>query len=168
MIINESGMLFGPFQDSEIYHIEASSLYKKIGSGIRTVELVLYREKKSIFFIEAKSSSPQPGSIDAVRFDEFIQEISDKFIHAFNLYDSAIWKRHEDSCDIPESFKQIDNSTVSIKFCLIIKGHNKEWLPPISEALNRKLSAHATIWGSKITVMNDEMAIKYKLVNRVM
>ncbi len=156
--ICESGMRFGPFADDQVFQIETSTLYHNIGGGVRTVEFLLTTEPESLLFLEAKSSSPKPSNESPENFDRFIQEISEKFMHSFNLYYSAILKRHESSNDIPDRFKHLDNGVVKIKFCLVIKGHAIDWLSPIRDALLRQMSSHITIWKSQIAVLNDQLA----------
>lgn len=162
--ICESGMAFGPFSDNQVFHIETSMLYKTIGNGIQTVEFLLFTEPKSLLFLEAKSSSPRPDGDSPENFHNFIQEIAEKFIHSFELYYSAIFKRHEQSNDIPDSFKRLDNGVIDIKFCLVIKGHDIEWLPPIREALSKQIAPYITIWNIEVAVLNDQLAKDYHLI----
>lgn len=163
-IIQESGMNFGPFDDSRVFHIEKSMLYQEIGNGVRTVEFLLTAEPGSLLFLEAKSSSPRPDTDNSENFNTFIQEISEKFIHSFELYYSAILKRHGQRNDIPDNFKKLDNGVVTIKFCLVIKGHNIEWLPPICEALSKQIAPYITIWNIKVAVLNDQLAKDHHLI----
>ncbi|OFI07633.1 hypothetical protein CLOACE_02370 [Clostridium acetireducens DSM 10703] len=165
--INESNMIFGDFQEDKIFKIEKSKLHNKIGAGIKVVEFVVLRNENELNFIEAKSSSPRPTKHNIIRFNEFIEEISDKFIHSFNLYYSTILKRNKDYGEINNNFFELDNSKIKLKFILVIKGHEIEWLLPISDALKKKLSYQNTIWKSEVIVMNDEIANKYNLVKCV-
>ena len=57
-IITESEMNFGKFDETDLFHIEDSKIYKEIGSGIKTVEFILKYNEKSIVFLEAKKSCP--------------------------------------------------------------------------------------------------------------
>lgn len=91
--INESDMLFGDFEEESVFQIENSKLHKNVGNGIKVVEFILLSIENELSFIEAKSSSPKPVKDNIIRFNEFINEISDKFIHSFNLYYSAILQR---------------------------------------------------------------------------
>ena len=162
--IKESNMIFGDFEDDKIFQIEKSTMHDKIGNGIKVVEFILLKNMNELNFIEAKSSSPRPTKDNVVRFDEFIGEISDKFIHSFNLYYCAILKRNENYSEMHNNFSQLDNSKIKLKFILVIKNHQIEWLIPISDALKKNLSYHSTIWKSEIVVMNEEIAKKYELV----
>ncbi|MGO5138574.1 hypothetical protein ACTQ31_17840 [Clostridium butyricum] len=162
--INESNMIFGYFEEDRVFQIENSKLHKNIGNGIKVVEFILLSKENELSFIEAKSSSPKPIKDNIIRFNEFINEISDKFIHSFNLYYSAILQRCKECEELNASFMNLDNSQINFKFILVIKGHRTEWLMPLSDALKESLSYHNTIWKSKVIVFNDELAKKYKLI----
>ncbi|MBS2904951.1 hypothetical protein KFV96_27945, partial [Klebsiella pneumoniae] len=108
---------------------------KNVGNGIKVVEFILLSKENELSFIEAKSSSPKPVKDNIIRFNEFINEISDKFIHSFNLYYSAILQRCKECEELNASFMNLDNSQINFKFILVIKGHRTEWLMPLSDAL---------------------------------
>ena len=110
--INESGMIFGEYVEENVFRIEKSKLHDKIGNGVKVVEFILINEPNKLNFIEAKSSSPQPREDNMERFDEFIGEITDKFIHSFNLYYSGIMKRNNGYDEISNKFFDINNSEV--------------------------------------------------------
>jgi hypothetical protein len=165
--IEESNMIFGDFEEDKIFKIEKSKLYNKIGSGIKVVEFIFLKNENELDFIEAKSSSPRPTKENYIRFNEFINEISDKFIHSFNLFYSAILKRNKDYEELSSNFFELDNSRVKLKFILVIRGHEIEWLLPISDALKKKLSYQNTIWRSEVIVMNDSIANRYDLVKNI-
>lgn len=164
--INESNMIFGDFEENKVFQIEKSTLQQKAGNGIKVVEFILISNENELSFIEAKSSSPRPVKDNYVRFNEFIKEISDKFIHSFNLYYSAIMKRNINYTEINNRFFELDNKKLKFKFILVIKGHKTEWLMPLSDALKEKLSYHNTIWKSQVIVMNDVLAEQYNLIKR--
>ncbi|UZT05436.1 MULTISPECIES: hypothetical protein [Clostridium] len=162
--INESNMIFGDFEEDRVFQIENSKLHKNIGNGIKVVEFILLSKENELSFIEAKSSSPKPVKDNIIRFNEFINEISDKFIHSFNLYYSAILQRCKECEELNPSFMNLDNSQINFKFILVIKGHRTEWLMPLSDALKESIAYHNTIWKSQVVVFNDELAKKYKLI----
>lgn len=164
--IVESGMTFGPFEDSHVFWAEESNLYHGVqNSKVKTVEFVL-AENSKIQFLEAKSSSPKPIPENTTEFNSFIDEIFLKFLHSINLFYAGILGRHEKNNDIPEYIRKIDNQRISIKFILIIKGHEMDWLPPIHEALTKKMIPISAIWNSDVAVINDAMAVKYKLISK--
>lgn len=84
--ITESDMVF-EFADEKVFQMEGSELHASVGDGIKTVEFIASLNENSLNFVEAKSSSPQPGN--QKDFWEFINEISEKFLHSFALYLSA-------------------------------------------------------------------------------
>lgn len=160
--IEESGMKFGPFPDSHVFWIEKSELYKSV-HNIKTVEFILENNNK-LQFIEAKSSSPKPVPENTVSFEQFIDEISQKFLHSLNLYYAGVLGRHGSANDVPAFMKKIDHQQVSIKFILVIKNHQNEWLMPIKDALEKKMSSISSIWESQVAVINAKTAQKYKLI----
>ncbi len=84
VIITESGMRFGPFDEEDIFLIEKSQLYKSLGENIKAIEFVLCQQKNAICFIEAKSSSPKPYNNED--FNPFILELYEKFAHSIELF----------------------------------------------------------------------------------
>lgn len=57
-VITESEMNFGEFDESNLFHIENSKIYRNLGDGIKTVEFILKYKEDSIIFLEAKKSCP--------------------------------------------------------------------------------------------------------------
>lgn len=160
----ESGMCFGPYQEGNVFNIEKSQLYKGMGAGIKTVEFVLIYNENTLGFIEAKSSSPKPEKENKVDFNDFIKEISEKFLHSFNLYYANIMGRHGENDELSNEFLQLNNKRIMIKFILVIKGHETIWLAPIKEELERTLLFHNKIWKCEIAVLNDILASQYGLI----
>lgn len=124
--IEESGMTFGPFPATHLFHVESSGVYRKIQKDVRMVEFLWFEEAKSrIWAVEAKSSSPKPGNefrqltkeaklewIDGLqaldrseqlerldkldRFEDFIAEIRHKLGNALLLSLAILSNRHPD------------------------------------------------------------------------
>ena len=167
--ISESGMMFGPFAEEEVYQIEKSNLHQEVDQGakhVKTVEFILKSGVPSLQFVEAKSSSPRPAAAGgtAEKFDGFIEEICDKFLHSLNLYCSAVLKRHGKKNDLPLPFREMDYSQTKIIFVLVIHGHRESWLRPISEALRKRMAAYLSIWEAKVTAINEREAVKRGLI----
>ena len=165
--IEESGMLFGPFEESSCYRIERSKLFQSV-SNCKTVEF-LWKKKKSVWFVEAKSSAPDTEHIKSdadakERIDAFTQEISEKFLHSLNLYCAALLKRHERANDMPELFRTADYANMGILLILVIKGYSEKGLKSIEEILKRKLLAYVPIWRLEIKAINEQDAAKYGLI----
>lgn len=154
------------FEQNQVFCIENSQLQRGVRDGIKTVEFVLNRKENLLEFIEAKSSSPRPTKENSERFETFLNDIADKFIHSFNLYYSAIHGRYP-SEEIAQSLLEIEPHKVNYRFILIIKGHRIEWLLPLQETLHRKLQYHITIWKSEVILMNEEVAKEKKLITSV-
>lgn len=103
--IAESGLFFGEYEETDIFRAEQSVIYKSLGGNIKSVEFVLWRKNGSIYFIEAKSSSPRPNN--RADFDGFIDEICSKFSHSIDLFFSIIINRlHDDIAEMPVRFKK--------------------------------------------------------------
>lgn len=160
--VRESNMLF-EFEENQIFRIENSQLHIGMGEGIKSVEFVVSLKEREFVFIEAKSSSPQPIKDNQEKFDAFIKDVSDKFVHAFNMFLTAILHRYHDET-IPTNFLEMNKKDAVFKFILIIKGHRMEWLPPLQDAFSKNLLYHRKIWGSHVVVMNEELAKDYRLV----
>jgi len=155
--ISESGLIFGEYEESDVFLIEDSLIYESLGSGIRTVEFILRNKIDEILLVEARSSSPMPGNEND--FDTFVDLIYDKFAHSVDLYFSLILKRIDDrNGDMPDSFRSVDYFAAKVKLLLVINGHKIEWLPPISDALFRKLKRHLRTWRLELAVINHEQA----------
>lgn len=54
--------------------------------------------------------------------------------------------------DISEELKIYDYSSIKLKFILIIKGHELQWLQPIKDALDKKLIDYNKIWKSEVVI----------------
>jgi hypothetical protein len=161
--IEESGLLFGEYDEEKFFHIEKSSIYKSFEDKTRVVEFILYNKNNAILFVEAKSSSPKPGN--QVEFDPYINEIYEKFSHSVDLFFSMVIKRTADyKNEMPAYFKSADYSSVEIKLVLVINGHETGWLSPITTALHNKLKRKIKIWRLQLIVLNHELAGKYGLL----
>jgi hypothetical protein len=169
VIIKESGLLFGEYPDADVFQIEKSAIYQKLSDNVKAVEFILKRDEKTILWVEAKSSSPNPKNTEnAAKFDLFLSEVCKKFEHSLSLFVSAILKRIPDTHnEISRQLREMDYEKVSFKLILVIKGHNEIWLQPIADGLKRKLITCMKIWHvdpiKDIVVINDEGAKHYNL-----
>ena len=158
--IEESGMKFGPFSKDEIFHIEKSGLYQTVSDGVKIAEFALLRNEEKIVVVEARSSSPQPGS--EVKFDSYIDEIYTKFINSFYLIAAIILKRHDFQPDeMPALLAKMKIKATEFRFVLVINGHQDEWLLPINDSLKAKFIPLQKTWKccpDFVAVINDEIA----------
>ncbi|MBS5607641.1 hypothetical protein DWX10_28710 [Clostridium sp. AF18-27] len=156
-------MIFGDYNQGRVFKIENSQMHKEAGSRVRSVEFILLKGKNGLWFIEAKSSSPK-SETSWDRYQEFIGEITEKFIHSFNMLCAWYLGRLSDYDEIGTDLKAITGKMADFVFVLVIRGHKMEWLLPLQEELRQKLKYHNSIWNSKIIVMNDEIAREYHLI----
>ena len=60
-VIPESGMNFGKYDEKDLFHIETSEIYKKLGDGIPTVEFILKYNENNIDEIIIQHNKFQKG-----------------------------------------------------------------------------------------------------------
>ena len=168
IIINESGMQFGPYAEDCCFHIEKSSLYQRIQDNVLMAEFLFLREKPDrdiVFVIEAKSSSPRQESST---FDDYIESIREKLTNGLTLYLAARLSRHPNAqVQMSALFQNLDLSKTDFRLLLIINGHQEGWLPPLHDALREALRSTVKVWGlsaTSVAVLNDDMARKMGLI----
>ena len=167
-------MTFGPYPAGHCFHIEKSIVYEKIQKGVKIAEFLLLRARDgkspAVWVVEAKSSTPRSGPDveKQKRFDEFIQEIREKFINAFSLGLAVRLDRHETACpELPEAFKTLDFSVADFYFILVVRGHKEAWLPDLRDAVAVALRPTIKTWAlpsNAVMVLNDDMARNYGLI----
>ena len=162
-------MKFGPFPEGHCFHIEKSNCYAAIQKNVKMAEFLLIPPNKSepvIYVVEAKSSSPKPET--QPNFEEFVDSTRDKFVNAFSLGFACRLSRHpEAEAELPDGFKNLDLSTVNVKFVLVIKGHKDEWLQPLQDALGLRLRSITKTWRLSplsVAVMNEVHAQQRGLI----
>ncbi len=79
------------FENTKVFIIENSDLYKQFDDGTKTVECIVQLDNNILGFIEAKSSSPNPNNKED--YETFLNDITDKFLHSFNMYLVKLQKR---------------------------------------------------------------------------
>lgn len=162
IIIEESNLCFGKFDKKKVFEIEKSSIYKKLGPSIKICEFILL-QKKNLIFLEAKSTFPNPSNKES--FDEFINEISQKFNNALDIFVSGnleiLNNRNNENINLL-NIQDLKNH--DILFYLVINGAKIEWLQPIQDGLKAKLLPQRKIWRMQVFVMNEEVASNKKLI----
>lgn len=166
--IPESGMTFGPFPDEHCFHIEKSKIYDKLKNGLQIAEFLLIQpDKNKLLVVEAKSGSPDPANPESKEsFDDYITKVSQKLLNAFILGLALCLERHvNNKDDISICFKKITHDSVKVILLLVINGHKKEWLIPITEALQRKLKSIGKTWPLEVYAINEKIAQRiYNLI----
>lgn len=164
-IIEESGMRFGPFSPENLFYIEKSDAYTQLGKGFSTVEFVALwsgSPGNNVLFVEAKSSSPNPQN-GMARFSEWIDEVAEKYEDSLQLY-LSMETGIRDNAEEGAYLRIIPISEKRLKLVLVIATHQKEWLLPVSEALNRRLRKCLIMWKAHVVVLNREMALAQRLI----
>ncbi len=163
--IEESNMVF-EFPEEDVFRIENCSTVKAIGEGVKIVEMIV-KHNTRLIFIEAKNSSPRPVSGNNVRFDEFMQEIYEKFCNSLILLAGiALNRPFKANSPLPASLTVPTIASMPIHFYLIINNHKEEWLPPLNDELNRLLGAVKKCFAiERVNVLNDLMARKLQLIS---
>ena len=159
--IPESDMTFGPFPDEHCFHIEKSRVYDKLKNGLQIAEFLLIQpDKNKLLVVEAKSSSPDLANPESKEsFDDYITNVSQKLLNAFILGLALCLERHvNNKDDISTCFREITQDSVKVILLLVIKGHKKEWLIPITEALQRKLKSISKTWPLDVFAINERTA----------
>ena len=138
------------------------------GTGLQGVKSVEFIRKKSpglICLVEAKTSAPHPKEPSPDNFKQFIGEIAQKAIDGFSLLLSVIISRR--NADLGELLASVDYAKTDFCFVLVIKNHEKDWLPDVHDALKEYLRHFFTAWnwGSRpVLVLNEEMAVQCGLI----
>ena len=169
-VIPESGMNFGKYDEKNLFHIEKSEIYKKLGDGIPTVEFILKYNGNNIIFLEAKKSCPNAtnryeSKEKERKFEEYYDSITEKFIASLQIYLAAIMDRYQDTSEIGDNLQSVNNmKDVKLKFVLVIKNaEDITWLAgPLAE-LRARLLKIRKIWGVEVMVLNEELAGEYNL-----
>ena len=157
VIIEESGMRFGEYEENQVLQIETCEQYTKSlrQNGIKTCEFILRRGKK-LYFIEAKSSCPRQfvGDISVNNiekrkeaYDKFIEEIVLKMRHSLSLYGNILLKRYSQE-KVPKNLANPDLSDVFIHLVLVINPRNGDWKPEpeLQDDLRLHLKEEMKIW----------------------
>lgn len=168
--IEESGMFFLT-DESNSYYLETSPTYDKIKEkGIKICEYIELKDDK-IVFVEAKTSAPNPQSevADAKAiFEEYINSICTKFVNAATMLMTGVCKRRIDIAnEIPEAYTMLKLQKWEYRCLLVIKNHEKEWLPPVQDALSREFS-RSPFWSIcsnfSVMVINEDIARKLSII----
>lgn len=170
IIIEESGMRFGPYHEDDVFHIERCELYKRIQTNLKMCEFVLHRTNEdnqpSFWILEAKSSSPSPS--DNEKFPDYITNITEKMDNALSLLFALMLKRHPGlSVQLPPSFAATHIPACSIRFVLVLPDHPKHALEPIKRALEKTLDKTLSIWNlgaNSVVVLNKKLALRHALI----
>lgn len=168
--IVESEMKFGPFLASQVFRIEKDSTYTSSfqSHGIKTCEFILRKDGK-LYFVEAKKSCPnysEAKTSDEKRkkYEEYVRDISQKMRDSLNLYTSMLLKVNQ-SVGIPNDLKILDWENLQIRFVLVVKNAQSEWLAPYQDIFREYLRNEMKIWNVPLfAVITEQKAREKKLI----
>jgi len=162
--IFESGMTFGPYLEGQCFHIEKSNCYSRVQSGVQMAEFLLFRQQQkgaTMWIVEAKSSCPRDLAA-------YINDIRSKLTNAFMLGVAACLGRHPQAKDeLPDTFKNLNLTTGSFRFVLVIKGVPEYHLEALQNALGVAMKSVIKTWAmlpTSVMVLNEVSAEKHGLI----
>jgi len=163
MRIPESDMLFGDFDEANCFLIEKTAIYRSIsGKGYKSVEFVLSRpESNELLFIEGRSTLPAQANVD--RYNEDISDISQKFMDSLQLTCGIWFGQHNASVKVPQNGNSFLKYGTQVTFILVIK-NRKGKLTSIAERIKREILREYRLWGFKVLVLNEDLAVRDNLV----
>lgn len=163
-IYDESGMKLGEYEENNVFHIEKSTQYTgKIRQlGIKTCEIVLLHNGR-LCFVEAKTTCPNQITAESSeekrdKYNEYIQDITDKMRHSLNLYANILMERYSQE-GLSEQMRDVKERAIYL--VLIVKNAESAWLDPFRDKFRKELSKEMIIWNiSEFFVLNEEQARK--------
>lgn len=161
MIVEESGMQF-EVDESKTFLMEKSVFFGQL-SGMSSCEFVTLDNNSKLAMVEAKTSFSNPNN--TVDFQTNVSEIVAKFHDSMEIL-NAILIRHKKGI-VPETVENVNPKNADYLFYLVIKNHDKSWLPPVSDALKSGMKVMFKIWNIKDTslkVLNEPMARQKGLI----
>lgn len=164
VIITESKMRFGEYEEENVFEIEKSEQYteKLRPNGIRSCEFVLRREN-TLYFVEAKESCPRQITAETTdekrkKYREYVDSITEKMRHSLMLYSNILLKRYSTN-GVSELLQENDMSKLDIRLVLVVKNAEKAWLEPFNNVFNKELDGELKIWKiPSLSIINEETA----------
>ena len=151
VIISESDMRFGEYEEKQVFQLEKSHQYtrKLKVNGIKSCEFILRRGNK-LYFIEAKKTCPRQITADTSaakigKYKEYVHDITLKMRHSLMLYSNILLERYETE-GVPELLKEKNMSDLEIRLVLVVKNAEKEWLVPFQDVFKNTLRDELRIW----------------------
>lgn len=164
VIISESDMQFGEYEEEQVFQLEKSRQYteKLRPNGVKSCEFILRRNNK-LYFVEAKKSCPKQITADTpkekiAKYNEYIQDIALKMRHSLTLYSNILLERYGAE-DVPELLREKNMSNLEIRLVLVVKNAEKEWLIPFQDVFRKVLQDELRIWKiPSFSIINEETA----------
>lgn len=152
------------FDDQSVFLPEIDPCLERL-QHVKACDFVsLYRKKsrKTLLFIEAKSSAPYQTE----PLKNYLYKIYSQFWHSLFFYISIVFDRHAiANSGLPDTLKHKQNLKIPIMCVLVVRNHKKEWLQPLQESLRKEMLGMKNVFALQdIVVTNEQGARKYGLV----
>lgn len=155
VIIRESELSFGKYDEADVFHIEKSPQYIKVHRhGVKSCEFILKRGNQ-LYLVEAKSSCPRlitDGTLEERKkqeesFRSFIEEVALKMRHSLLLYGNILLRKKEQA-GVPVNCLLKDLSDIKLQLILVINTNKGDWkpAPELHDALQRYLRIEMRLW----------------------
>ena len=171
VVIEESGMKFGEYNNEDVFHIENSGTYISMfrEKDTKTVEFVLCHND-DLIFLEAKTSTPNYKNAateeNKRKYDKFVSAINQKFCNSVDLYFSTLLGRHGKP-EISQKLLGLDYSNINVLLVIVIRNGSeyKDSLRHYQEKFNKNLRTKMNLWRiSRVLVIDEETARKKGLI----
>lgn len=173
--IEESGAIFGPFNEADLFHIEKSEILRKLGDKIKTVEFVVVRnDNQALVFVEAKSTCPNAANRHEneekeKKYEKFFHDVAHKIEDSIRVTLAAILGRYGITRDVGQNMQGLTAlAKRPLQFVLVFTDPKVEdsWLSGPKAELEKRLLSIRETWGLEVIVMNRELAETYHLITK--
>ncbi len=109
--IEESGAIFGPFNEADLFYIEKSEILRKLGDKIKTVEfLVVRNDNQALVFVGANSKCPNVANRNEnekkeKKYEEFFHDVAHKIEDSIRVTLAAILGRYGISREVGQNMQ---------------------------------------------------------------
>ncbi len=163
IIIEESGLKFGPFETENLFAIEKSKFYNNGKDKLRTVEFLhISDDQHTLICVEAKTTAPNINNIKSeLDVKRYIHELEQKIYHSLTCIYGLCSGRHIDTfCEVPVKIISANIMQVRLIPILVITDFADEWLPQWSDKINFELSGLKRAWKIEKIVVTNENGVK--------
>lgn len=163
--VEESGIRFGPFHESDIFFIEQSPAVHALGEHVKKVEFAVRmptrRGDRKTVFLEAKSTIPKEREV-------FFQGIRDKMLHSLAILTLALTGKHlyvRDELPTELGAQHVINEQVDL--ILVVPNAPDQYLYDMTDKFRTVLQGDIRAWGispQNVRVLNARTAVNYGVI----
>ncbi len=162
--IRESGMVFGQFEEVDVFLHEQALKQIRFGDHVKMVEFFVRTgsgKKAAVALVEARSSIPRAC-------EDFLEEIRQKINYSLIVWFAALVGRHPIVLPlIPPNLGRVEHLKLPIKCYLVIPGVPDAQLQPFTDKLRKAMVAERRLWPinyEHIHVLNEVKATNIGLI----